>query len=167
VARMLQSVAGRRCPVAVSYQKILVPIDGTSLAERVLEVAFIHAARFGGDVYVLQIREQPQIDSFHVEPTLGAIEVDSDHLLAGVRSRAEAYGIPPARVHAHLRSGPLADTIVTAVDELGADLVVMGTHGRHGVLDLFAGSTTERVVRRTAAPVLVVKPVGFPDQVED
>ncbi|PSP28797.1 universal stress protein [Halobacteriales archaeon QH_10_67_22] len=60
-------------------------------------------------------------------------------------------------VERHLRRGKPHEEIVDAAEEYGADLVVMGTHGRTG-LDRFAstGSVTERVVRITAVPTLVV-----------
>ena len=54
------------------------------------------------------------------------------------------------------RTGDVDDEIISVADLIAADLIVMATDGRNGVLDGFRGSFTERVVRRTARPVLAV-----------
>lgn len=52
--------------------------------------------------------------------------------------------------------GPGAEEILAQADRLGADLIVMGSHGRHGVEKLLLGSTTERLIRKSHIPVLTV-----------
>src|SRR5688572_30690987 len=161
--RVQEGTSVRGGPVSHAYSRILAPIDATPLGEEVLEVAFRFAARHGGSVEVLQIRDAVRVDPSRPEADLAEIEDQIARLAADMRGRAKRYELSPDHVDAHVRTGPLADTIVLASQELGADLIVMGTHGRHGLADLFAGSTTERVVRRATADVLVVKPLGFPD----
>lgn len=56
-----------------------------------------------------------------------------------------------------LRDGPAATTIVDIADEIGADLIVMGTHGRRGLRRLLLGSAAEQVLRHSRCPVLFVK----------
>jgi nucleotide-binding universal stress UspA family protein len=68
------------------------------------------------------------------------------------------------RVERHLRRGAPSEEIVDAAADHGADLVVMGTQGRTGFSRLAAaGSTTERVVRLTTVPTLVVGGAGAGD----
>ena len=52
---------------------------------------------------------------------------------------------------------PGATHVLEILDQLGCDLIVMGTHGRHGLRHLLLGSVTEDVVRRARCPVMVVK----------
>jgi nucleotide-binding universal stress UspA family protein len=63
------------------------------------------------------------------------------------------------RVQQVRKDGPVAQTILDAADEITADLIVMATEGRHGILDALRGSVTEQVVRRTRRPVLAVPAV--------
>jgi nucleotide-binding universal stress UspA family protein len=53
--------------------------------------------------------------------------------------------------------GPAAIEVLTVADRLKADLIVMGTHGRHGVSRLFLGSVAEKVVRGSPVPVLTMR----------
>ena len=63
------------------------------------------------------------------------------------------------RVTVEIRGGKPWMEIIAAAEELGCDLIVMGTHGESGTLkDFFIGSQAERVVRRAPCDVLVVKP---------
>ena len=55
------------------------------------------------------------------------------------------------------RDGPAAQTIAEIADEIGADLIVMGTHGRSGIRRLLLGSVAEQVLRQSRCPVLFVK----------
>jgi nucleotide-binding universal stress UspA family protein len=72
---------------------------------------------------------------------------------------------PGEQIHyfAHARIGKPAEEIVDLAEELGADLILVGTHGRTGVPRLVMGSTAEHVVREAGCPVLVVRPKRYPD----
>jgi len=60
------------------------------------------------------------------------------------------------RIRRHARKGDVTDEILAAAREVGAELIVMATEGRHGFLDAVRGSTTERVLREAGCPVLAV-----------
>jgi nucleotide-binding universal stress UspA family protein len=78
-----------------------------------------------------------------VEPVLDQMVKDLQHKeLSASRSLAQ---------------GSAAHEIVSQAREVGADLIVMGTHGRHGVNRVFVGSVAERVVRTAHCPVLTVR----------
>jgi len=68
-----------------------------------------------------------------------------------------------ARVFGHLRIGNAAREIVQLASDLSADLIVIGTHGRTGIMKLLLGSVAQNVVTNASCPVLVVKPEGLPD----
>lgn len=75
-----------------------------------------------------------------------------------------AGGAPSVRTPAGLerppvlatRAGGVVDGILGAAADIGADLIVMSTHGRNGFLDAARGSTTEQVLRRAPRPLLAV-----------
>ena len=67
-------------------------------------------------------------------------------------------GFPRDRIHVHLAHGVEADQIAHLAQARGADLIVMGTHGRTGLLRLALGSVTRRVLHAAPRPVLTVGP---------
>jgi nucleotide-binding universal stress UspA family protein len=75
--------------------------------------------------------------------------------------RSLAHPPGPERVHPRLRAGGPADEILLLASELSADLVLVGTHARHGMRHRFLGSVSEDVVRRCGCPVLVVRPKSY------
>ena len=65
---------------------------------------------------------------------------------------------PPGEIHCHVVEGTgIADAIRESAEKLGADLIVMGTHGRTGLAHVFLGSVAERTLRNAHCPVLVVQ----------
>ncbi len=56
--------------------------------------------------------------------------------------------------------GPGAEAVLSQAEKLGADLIIVGSHGRHGLEKLLLGSTTERVIRQSSIPVLTVPERG-------
>ncbi|HEX6766046.1 MAG TPA: universal stress protein, partial [Polyangiaceae bacterium] len=69
----------------------------------------------------------------------------------------------PARIVGHLRFDSPAREIAELARDLEAHLVIVGTHGRHGLLRVMLGSVAEGVVRLSPCPVLVVRPREVPD----
>jgi nucleotide-binding universal stress UspA family protein len=65
---------------------------------------------------------------------------------------------PPRRVVSHIRCDQPANGIVQLASDLNADLVVVGTHGRHGLTRFLLGSVSQRVLRSATCPVLVMRP---------
>lgn len=84
---------------------------------------------------------------------------DARDRLRQMAGRIEAEHALP--VETHLAEGRAYAEIVARADAIEADLVVVGAHGEHFVLDLFAGTTTQRVQRHSAVPVLVVRLAPF------
>jgi len=66
--------------------------------------------------------------------------------------------------HLLLKTGDPAETIVGTAQELGADLLVMATHGRTGVPRFFLGSVAEKVMRKSLCPVLTIRGLSSPEQ---
>jgi nucleotide-binding universal stress UspA family protein len=143
------------------FNTILVPLDGSALAEQALAPASRLAARFGGELLLLSVvvPERPLPGLPYLVPRAG------DEAAGPSRPRmeeAEAYlaGLklsdPGLRVRTLVLGGAPAELIIAAGDEGGADLIVMSTHGRSGLMRLLYGSVAEEVLRGATVPVLLV-----------
>lgn len=81
---------------------------------------------------------------------------------ARVEAMKEGEPIESERVVVHVRAGVSEDEIVTLANDLGVDLLVLGTHGRRGLRALVLGSVAESVVKSAKCAVLVVRPKHYP-----
>jgi nucleotide-binding universal stress UspA family protein len=144
-------------------KRILVPLDGSPLAETILE----KAVQFGGDnaEYMLVSVVIPPVPLLDMVPVTGM--PDTSALVPGLMKAAEAN---LKRVAERLRSegrvvsthAVIADRVYEGILEqanmLGADLIAIATHGAGGIKRLAIGSVTEKVIRGTPCPVLVLTP---------
>lgn len=132
--------------------RIVVPLDGSPLAESVLpQVRRIVAE--GGEIVLVRAETPVPTESgaFLVPDVVAAAE----KYLAGVQDRLREQGVR-ARVVA--RVGAAADVVLETVRESGAGLIAMATHGRGGAARLLLGSTAERILRESRVPVFLLRP---------
>ncbi len=132
-----------------SIRRILFPSDFSPSSLRALPYAEEMARRFDAELLVLFVDFAPTIydpSSEDVPSSKRALEQAAE-VLRGRRVRARGV----------YRRGAAAEEIVRAVAAEGADLIVMGTHGRTGLAHALMGSVAESVVRRAACPVLMVR----------
>jgi nucleotide-binding universal stress UspA family protein len=128
---------------------ILVPLDGSELAETALSLLRDPLIRPGGpSVTLLRVvdADVPQPDE--------ALE-EAQTYLEGVRSSLEVAGITCAT---RIERGDPASGIVGAIETFNPSLVVMSTHGRSGMSRMLRGSVAERVLRSSTAPLLLANP---------
>jgi len=139
------------------YRRILIPTDGSARSELAAEEGLDLAEAFGATVDALFVVEQSG-PSGHWDFEVEKQEAVGERALDTVAGMGEERGI---RVERHLRRGQPAEEIVDAAADYGTELIVMGTQGRTGFSRIAsAGSTTERVVRLTEIPTLVVGGAG-------
>lgn len=124
----------------IQVQTVVFPTDDSACAEAARSVAERLAERYGAALHVLRVEVVPPAGDLRFDPV-----PEPDTSSGGV-------------VEARRRFPTAADAILLYADEVDADLVVMGTHGRTGVDRLTLGSTAERVLRQLACPVLTVGP---------
>ncbi len=137
------------------FRHLLVPIDFSDCAKRALEAAI--ALSQGAQLTLLHVYELPVYPypglAFPVSDTLTPVERAArealEQLVEEVRAR-----VPDVR--GVVRSGDPAQVIHRMIEELGVDLVVMGTHGRRGLSRALIGSVAEKTVRLSPVPVLCV-----------
>jgi nucleotide-binding universal stress UspA family protein len=161
----------RHCPVPLllgtpkgegverpTTRKILVPLDGSALADSVLE----HVQALGGSLGA----EIVLFSAVWVEPTDNplAYSRDLDVLSARAKdmleSREAALAKEGLQASSVSKRGEAASLILEAAAESGADLIAMTTHGRTGVKRWLLGSVAERVLRASPLPVLLVRTRG-------
>jgi len=138
-------------------KRLVVPIDGSRLAETALPAALDLARRFGADITLLHVMEQGAPKTVHGQTHLSDPEAAKEYL----RSVAERLADSGLKVdyHVHLNpQGDVARSISEHATELGADLVVMCVHGWGGLRDLVSGSIAQQVVRRGPTPVVLIRP---------
>ena len=144
-------------------RKIVVPMDFSDVSERAALYAESIARSLNAALYLV-----------HVQPSSASTPHSLDPVSAGADSREQRYhaalehleglarrfASPTLRVTTEVRTGETAESIAQASRHYGADLVIMGTHGRTGMAHLLAGSIAEKVIRTAPCPVLVVGKCG-------
>jgi nucleotide-binding universal stress UspA family protein len=139
------------------YRRLLVPLDGSRLAETVLVVVERLAAVYRATVVLLHVIERGAPATVHGERHLRTA-VEAQTYLAGLAARLSAGEIV-VETHAHdVPEGDVARSIVAHAEEEGADLIALCTHGDGGLRGLLVGSIAQQVLRRGTAPVLLTRP---------
>lgn len=134
---------------------LVVPLDGSELAEGVLSLAGDVAGALRTHLVLVSVWEEPG-GGIPVSVSMEFGKRAQDHLqsyLEGIRDRLQQ-----PQTHIIVRSGDPADTIAEAADEVGARMIVAATHGRSGVSRWLYGSTTNRLLREARVPVLAAGP---------
>jgi nucleotide-binding universal stress UspA family protein len=141
-------------------KKILVATDFSDCARRAEETAIALARGLGAELLLLHVSvEMPLYNEGMrglVEPraVYRAQREWAETTLAARAAEIRGTGI---RAHGIVESGVAVDEILRAASAEGADLVVIGTHGRGGLSRFFLGSVADRVVRLAPCPVVTVR----------
>ena len=148
------------------YANIMVPIDGSATSEKALAEAARLAKLTGGRLRLLHVVVPlGHITGFEV-PTLylndlrPAILKSAEELVAKAKASAEREGVTVETEIAESGGKRVSELIVERAQDWGADLLVLGTHGRRGIERVLVGSDAEQVVRTSPVPVLLVRHSG-------
>jgi nucleotide-binding universal stress UspA family protein len=139
------------------FKHLLVPLDGSSLAESALPAATHIARKLGASVTLIHVVEKDAPKEIHKDRHLTNAEEANAYLqeIAGHAFSPEVH----VEWHVHIEEvKDVARSIVLHTQELGQDLVVMCTHGRSGVRDWFMGSIAQQVIALGRTPVLLIPP---------
>jgi nucleotide-binding universal stress UspA family protein len=145
-----------------TLKSLIVPLDGSDLAERVLPTAIELAKPRDLEIVLIRTYNIPTTAYVGVE----GYALPIDDLLKGIRDEACAYlenkvadvkKLGVARVSFAAKEGLPADEIISFAKNLPGGLIAMSTHGRSGVRRWVLGSVTETVVRHSENPVLVIR----------
>jgi nucleotide-binding universal stress UspA family protein len=139
-----------------NFKTILHPTDFSPAASEALRIACSLAREHGAKLILVHVAQQPisGVAGMAVPPPPPPV-INWSGLQAQLN--AEAAGIQSVLVETRLMEGEPASAIVAMAREMGADLIVIGSHGRTGLDRLLMGSVAEHVVRKASCPVLTVK----------
>jgi nucleotide-binding universal stress UspA family protein len=147
-------------PIAIKH--ILVPIDFSDCSLDALEYAIPLAKRFEASVTILHVLEWVSVGlDFSVAELAERTRVrkDTESRVLECAAVIRAQGLAAEAV---IRGGGApVDFVLECAGERGADMIIMGTHGRRGLSRLFIGSVAEAVLRQTACPVITLKSPKF------
>jgi nucleotide-binding universal stress UspA family protein len=142
------------------YKTILVPLDGSKRAERILPHVEKLAAHYHATLILLQVVEPPPLIvgpegdiTLHQQDIERLVRKAEDYL-AATRGEFQGKGIQIRTLVAH---GPVVEAIITAAEHEEADLIAIASHGRSGLSQVFYGSVAAGVLHRIDRPLLVIR----------
>jgi len=155
-------------------EKILCPVDFSEYSLKAYDYAQSLAQHYGARL-LLQHVVQPLTSTYPyyafpdaINEVFWNLETSADQKLSELMSAQHGNGLETQRF---VHKGSVSDCILAFAEEQGVDLIVMGTHGRHGFDHLTMGSVAEKVLRKAHCPVLVVRNPAHdfvsPDDVAD
>ena len=142
------------------YKKILVPLDGSPLAEAVLPHAEALAKSEHAEIIILRVPNAPVSEFLSRDPLIAEMihtdmEKESEEY---VHNKVAALEKENIKVTGMTKDGPVPETILDVADETHADIIAMSTHGRTGVSRWLMGSVADRVVHYSHIPVMLIHP---------
>ena len=148
------------------YDNILVPIDGSATSRKAMEEATRLARLTGGRIRLLHVVDPLSHTNGFFTPDVYLGDLQPALLEAGrklVEQARDEIATGGLRVETDVReTGGLrvSEAIVDDARSWGADIIVLGTHGRRGIERVMVGSDAEQVVRASPVPVLLVRHPG-------
>ena len=144
------------------YARILVPIDGSPTSSRGLAEATNLAKDQKAKLRLLHVVDESflMFDMYgtgYWGEVIRTLRQGGEQLIAQARNLISGQGVEVESAMVETTSQRVADKILEEAREWGADLIVMGTHGRRGFTHLMLGSDAEAVLHGTTVPVLLVK----------
>lgn len=149
----------------IQLNRVLIPTDFSDFSRPAMTYGLAIAARFDAEVHLLHIVPDPamlvpEAAAFSVESMQAqteALRQEAIHGLEKLPADGWSDGKPIVR---EVRVGTAFVEIIDYAGEHDVDLIVIGTHGRSGLMHILMGSVAERIVRKAPCPVLTVKPEG-------
>lgn len=146
-------------------RRILAALDFSAVTRAVVEQAASLAGAYGAELTLLHVAApDPAFVGYDVGPQTvrdaRARELRTEH--RGLQDLAEELRGRGLRAQARLVQGPAVETLLREARELGAEAIVLGSHGHGAVYDVLVGSVARGVLRQAPCPVLVVPAASVP-----
>ena len=141
----------------MDVKKIVVPLDGSALAETAIEAAMQIAREQRATVVLVSAVEAPWLPGDAMVDAQVRVVREGEEYLAVVANRLRGAGVP---IETSVWYGEPAVSIIDAANAQHAGLIVMTSHGRSGLSRLIMGSVAESVLRGTTTPILLLRPAG-------
>jgi len=144
------------------YKKILVPLDGSPLAEAVLPHAQALAKSEGAEIILLRVPVLPDTAFLARDPALASMiikdmEEETTEYMQDEVAKLKKSG---SKVKGITREGLVPDTILDVARETHADVIAMSTHGYSGIQRWLLGSVADKVVHYSPIPVMLIHPIS-------
>ena len=140
--------------------KALIAIDGSEHALRALRYVLDHQDFFSTNPQLVLVNVHLPVPSARVKAVIGGAAIaqyykeEAEEALAPARAMLAGK---PCRVTERLMVGQPAQEIISAAQQDGCELIIIGTHGRSAIGDLLMGSVAMRIIATSPIPVLSVK----------
>ena len=150
----------------VEFKRILVPLDGSPLAERAIPVATALAAKFSSEIILLHVVDipEPTAPISHPEVTIGWVREaraqalqEAQTYLDACQQKIHRQGIAVCAV---VCDRSPAEDVLKVVNSEKVDLIVMSSHGHGGQAHWTFGGVADKVVRHSPCPLLIVRYVS-------
>jgi len=145
------------------YQRILVPIDGSTTSNQGLDEAVKLAKLTGASIRLIHVIDALSFATgfepygVYAGNVIPLMKEAGQQLLKQASIRVEQQGVQVDSVLFDTYGNRVSDTVIEQAKAWGADLIVIGTHGRRGVGRLLLGSDAEQIVRLAPVPVLLIR----------
>jgi nucleotide-binding universal stress UspA family protein len=145
-----------------AYRNILVAVDGSAAANKGLREAIRLASTEGAQLAIVHVVNEFQVYAVMEGAPMSAdlhkrLRAQGRRVLERALALAERGAVKATGVLREVGGGANADVIVREAKKQGADVIVLGTHGRRGLRRMVLGSDAEQVVRTASVPVLLVR----------
>ena len=138
-------------------KKILVAHDGSKISNKALKMAVEIALRFEAELYVLSVVPElylTELTDFDRQRIVKALTEETHKTMDKVRRSLASHSVEHKTL---VRQGDPAEVILDTAKKMKINLIVTGSHGRHGATKFFLGSVSSKVLEHSHCPVLVVK----------
>ncbi len=142
------------------YQRILVPVDGSSTSKQGLDEAVKLAKLSGASLLIIHVANELTFATGYETYTgdvIGMLKEAGEQILSESKAVALAGGVRSDTALLETFGGRLSDIVGAQAKLWGADLIVIGTHGRRGIGRVLIGSDAEQIARTAVVPVLLVR----------
>ncbi|KAB2898575.1 MAG: universal stress protein [Burkholderiaceae bacterium] len=145
------------------YEKILVPVDGSPTSLRGLREAIQVARLSGGRLKLLHVVDEMSFMTgleagvAMTTEILQLLREGGEKVVSDALAEVRAAGLDADTELFESYAGRVSDLVIAKAQEWGAQLIVLGTHGRRGVGRMLLGSDAEQIVRLSPVPVLLVR----------
>ncbi|QSZ66520.1 universal stress protein [Methanofollis aquaemaris] len=140
------------------FHTIVVAVDGSEISMKALETAMHEAEVWDADLHLVYVVETSMFSSIPMDNTweiiYSLLETEGKEVFEKARTRAEQEELS---IETHLRDGHAGNEILALADEVGADLIIIGSRGKSNIDRLLLGSVSEHVVRNSSCTTMVVR----------
>lgn len=144
------------------YKCIFMPVDGSEVSNHAAEEGFRLAKALGSEAVLQYVIDISIVTLPDAELAISSLDIIRDSfreqgekVLKDLSDKAREMGVPCSTM---MSEGDVHDEIIKAAEEMKADLIIIGTHGRRGLNRLILGSVAGSVAKRAHCPVLLIRP---------